>query len=372
MNAFRHNRRLDPPGPKPFLMLLVALVFLGILVTVASGLDRMSRRERPAEPAAAEPAAAEPAPAVSGGAQDAREAAAAEAPAADPAEELGPDPGETPRAKPAAEAPVADPATEPAAPAAPVSGPDAPLPGVWNTATEAVMETAKKAGMPALLFFTGNDWCPNCQRLRREALDTAEWKAWAATNLFLAELDFPRDPEKQHPRRRAINKAIAEHYGADAFPTLVLLGPDGGEVARLEAMRGAPPAFYERQVVVALFEADEGKLRAALGDGRTDDYLATKKAVETYVAGVELRRNLLNAEGAAFRKRLDEAPDRDARAAVEAGMNKRLNELVQDYRSFQEEGLAAARAGVEKIEAVRDELAGPAGNPLRLSAPAAK
>ena len=101
------------------------------------------------------------------------------------------------------------------------------------------------------------------------------------------------------------------------------------------------------------FHADSIRSRAALKFSR--------------VRGVDERRRLLNAEAELFRRRLAETEDEAARSAVEAEMNRRLSELVQDYRGFQEKGLEDARAAVAKIEAFRDELAGPAGNPLRPS-----
>ena len=96
----------------------------------------------------------------------------------------------------------------------------------------------------------------------------------------------------------------------------------------------------------------------------------SKGTAEDYLRGVDERRRLLNAESELFRRRLAETEDQAARAAVEAEMNTRLAELIRDYRGFQGEGFEAARAAAFKVEAYRDELAGPAGNPFRTSASA--
>lgn len=241
-----------------------------------------------------------------------------------------------------------------------------PAPGVWSEDYEAATSEARTNAMPALLYFTGRDWCPNCKRLARDVFDTAEWKAWAATNLYLVELDFPHDPGAQHPRRRAVNRAIADHFGVDAFPTLVLLGRDGREIARPWVRPDAPPVFYERQIVVALYEADEPALRAALGDEAAAAYRAAKAAAADYERGVEERRTRLNAESSRLRAALVAAPDAASREAAQAELNARLTELVRDYRSFQEDGLEDARRAVFLVEDLRDKLAGPAGNPFLL------
>ena len=43
-----------------------------------------------------------------------------------------------------------------------------------------------------MLFFTGSDWCGWCIRLQKEVFFKPEFTKWAAENVVLVELDFPR------------------------------------------------------------------------------------------------------------------------------------------------------------------------------------
>ena len=63
--------------------------------------------------------------------------------------------------------------------------------GPWHSSYEKALEEVKEKGRPVLMLFTGSDWCPPCQRMDRELLDTDEFKKWAKENVVLLELDFP-------------------------------------------------------------------------------------------------------------------------------------------------------------------------------------
>ena len=309
MNAFRHNRRLDPPGPKPFLMLLVALVFLGILLTVASELDRMGRRQPAAAP----------------------------------------------------EPPVPAP-TEPAPPAEPAEPPPQAVPGVWTEDYADALAAAKLAGLPVLLCFERSDWNPGSELLRRQVFESESWKAWTASNLFLVRVDFLRRPDRQDPKVRAVNEILARELKIEHFPSFVLLGADGRPIARPEIRRDKPPAYYLRQLAAARYEADPAALRTALGEARAAEYLALREAVSTYETRDNELRTALNADAERLRAAY-EAAQGEAKAAAQDEMNRVLTERAQALRAHQKAGLEAARDSFRKLESYRDELAG-------LSAPA--
>ncbi len=305
MNAFRHNRRLDPPGPKPFLMLLVALVFLGILVTVASELDRIRRQESAAAP---EP----PAPA---------------------------------------------PAAEPAAPAVPAEPPPQSVPGVWTEDYADALAAARLAGLPALLFFERSDRTPGDDSFRRQVFESEAWKAWTASNLFLVRVDFLRRPDRQDPKVRAVNEILVSQFGIESYPSFVLLGADGAPIARPEFRRDAPPAFYLRQLAAARYEADPAALRAALGEGRAADYLALRDAVAAYETRDKELRAALEADSVRLRDAV-KAAQGEAKAAAEDELNRVFGERLKALSDHQKAGLEAARANNRKLESYRDELAG--------------
>lgn len=264
--------------------------------------------------------------------------------------------------------PAAAGAAETSAAAPSAAAPELSDPG-WTVDYESTLAAAKASGRAVLLFFAGAD--DASARLERDVFGSAAWKDWAATNAVLVRLDpFLRGGASS--AQRALVARLAAQYGVKARPALVLLSPDGAEIGRPDVRAGAPAAFYVRQAVVARYDADHAALRAALGDAKADDYLAQKAAVDAYMTRVDELRRLLNAEARRLQAAYEAAVGEATKETIQAEMNRVLTERVRAYRGYQEGGYEAARAGIEKIEAYRDELAGPEANPLRLFAPAAK
>lgn len=114
----------------------------------------------------------------------------------------------------------------------------------WETDFEAAKDRAKAEGKPMLVDFTGSDWCGWCVRLKKEVFDHQEFKDYAAENLVLVELDFPRRKE-QSDEEKAQNKALAEKYEVRGFPTILLLSDKGKEVARTGYKEGGPEPYIE-------------------------------------------------------------------------------------------------------------------------------
>lgn len=236
-----------------------------------------------------------------------------------------------------------------------------PVRGVWTDDWQAVAQTARTNGTPVLLYFSGSDWCPHCERLERDAFSRAAWTDWASTNLYLVQVDFPADSSRQAPLRRAVNRALAERFGVEAFPALVLLSSDLAEIGRPATKSGAPPAFYVRQVAVALAEADPSALRSALGEADAARYLELKGSLASYEERAAELARLVEEESARLRAAYEQAPTREAREAAQAEILPVLSKRVSDYRSFQDRETPAARELGRALEEFRDRIAGPAG-----------
>jgi len=101
----------------------------------------------------------------------------------------------------------------------------------WGTDLEAALAKAKKEKKHVLLDFTGSDWCKECIKLKKEVFDTKEFADYAAKNLVLVEVDFPRN-KKQSAEIAKSNQALKEKYKADGFPNIIILNADGKEVSR--------------------------------------------------------------------------------------------------------------------------------------------
>jgi len=95
---------------------------------------------------------------------------------------------------------------------------------------------------PIFALFTGSDWCPWCVRLHTEILEKAAFKTYAAGNLILFEADFPR-AKKQSSEIKNQNQSLAQRYGVEGFPTVVLMDASGKELGRTGYERGGADAY---------------------------------------------------------------------------------------------------------------------------------
>ena len=109
---------------------------------------------------------------------------------------------------------------------------------------EAAKVKAKAENKPMLLDFTGSDWCGWCIKLDKEVFSEAAFKDYAAAELVLVELDFPRTKE-QSAELKAQNEALAKQYGVRGFPTILVLSPDGTLIEKTGYQRGGPEAYVE-------------------------------------------------------------------------------------------------------------------------------
>jgi protein disulfide-isomerase len=113
---------------------------------------------------------------------------------------------------------------------------------VWLTDLPKAQAQAKTENKIVLMDFTGSDWCPWCIKFKKEVLDTAEFKDYAAKNVVLVELDYPH--KKQDAALKKANAQLKDQYKITGFPTLVVLDKDGKEIGRqVGYLSGGPKAF---------------------------------------------------------------------------------------------------------------------------------
>jgi len=112
----------------------------------------------------------------------------------------------------------------------------------WVDDFEKGLAKAKAENKPALVDFTGSDWCVWCKRLDEEIFSKAKFKEYVKDKYVLIEVDFPQIKRLPQEKQEA-NGALQEKYKVQGFPTVVVLGPDGNEISRLGYVEGGPDAF---------------------------------------------------------------------------------------------------------------------------------
>ena len=99
----------------------------------------------------------------------------------------------------------------------------------WEDNLETALQKAKAENKAVLVNFTGSDWCQWCIKLSDEVFSKSEFEDYADENLILVRLDFPRSIE-QSAETKAYNNQLAQKYGVQGFPTVLLFNSQGNMV----------------------------------------------------------------------------------------------------------------------------------------------
>lgn len=95
----------------------------------------------------------------------------------------------------------------------------------WLVSLDEAYALSQKTGKPILANFTGSDWCGWCKKLTASVFSKKEFQDWAAKNVILLELDFPR--RKMLPDAiRQQNASLQQAFKITGYPTVWVFGLD--------------------------------------------------------------------------------------------------------------------------------------------------
>lgn len=143
---------------------------------------------------------------------------------------------------------------KPAAPQAPAAAaskvPDPPMdwlkgPHGWFITWEKAAEEAKKRNKKILALSTGSDWCPWCIKLKKDVLDSIDFKAFAENNLVLLYVDRPKRapmPDAQ----KSYNDQLRKKIQLQGYPGTGIYTADGKQLGLIRGY--SPLAKYMDEV----------------------------------------------------------------------------------------------------------------------------
>jgi thioredoxin-related protein len=114
----------------------------------------------------------------------------------------------------------------------------------WSSDFNKAQAEAKASHKLLLLDFTGSDWCIWCKKLDAEVFSQAEFEKYAKDHLVLVTIDFPRG-KTLRPEVKKQNEELAQKFGIQGFPTIVVLDGSGKQVGELGYEPGGAPAFVD-------------------------------------------------------------------------------------------------------------------------------
>ena len=112
----------------------------------------------------------------------------------------------------------------------------------WEENLETALQKAKTENKAVLVNFTGSDWCQWCIKLSNEVFSQPEFEEYADENLILVRLDFPRSIE-QSAETKMYNNQLAQRYGVQGFPTILLFNSQGQMVLQTGYQPGGPASY---------------------------------------------------------------------------------------------------------------------------------
>jgi thioredoxin-related protein len=101
----------------------------------------------------------------------------------------------------------------------------------WLINFDRAMTEARKTDRLVMAYFSGSDWDPWCQKLDEEVLETQAFRDWAAKNVVLLRVDFPRD-KRISSTVSVQNEQLKTRFSVAKTPTFVFLDPWAEPITR--------------------------------------------------------------------------------------------------------------------------------------------
>ncbi|HVU35443.1 MAG TPA: restriction endonuclease [Opitutaceae bacterium] len=124
-------------------------------------------------------------------------------------------------------------------------------PAYWLTRLDTAQSVAVDRQIRILALFTGSDWSPACRLFHDEVENQPEFVAAFAGDFVFVKLDFPRGtpvPVRISPE----NIRARDRYGVTTYPTLLVLSPDGTQLARVNLAANSGVGSYRERVMAAV------------------------------------------------------------------------------------------------------------------------
>lgn len=116
-----------------------------------------------------------------------------------------------------------------------VSGAEA---GKWTQDYDAAMALARERSLPAIIKFTGSNWCGWCKIMEHDVFSTEAFAKWADGRVVLVTIDFPSRHLSIVPKEWQSRNVVLRHkHNVNGYPTIIVINRKGEVAGRLGASR---------------------------------------------------------------------------------------------------------------------------------------
>lgn len=118
----------------------------------------------------------------------------------------------------------------------------------WSQDYSGAKKQALETDKDLLIYFSGSDWCSDCQKFEQEVISQGGFLANAAKAYVLVQIDFPKTKQLDAAtvaQNERLHKTFKDAYKLEGLPTVYLATADGTPYAKAGHQEGGPTAFLE-------------------------------------------------------------------------------------------------------------------------------
>ena len=116
----------------------------------------------------------------------------------------------------------------------------------WTTDFDKARAVAKADGLPIYLYFTGSSWCIWCKKMDRELHNQDAFRQKTVGKFHFVKIDLPAGSQPSESI-----KALLDMYKIQGVPTVVILSPEGKELARFRYQQMSPDEYADAVIHAA-------------------------------------------------------------------------------------------------------------------------
>ena len=188
--------------------------------------------------------------------------------------------------------------------------------GKWTMDYEAAVKLATEKKVPIMINFTGSDWCFWCKLMDENVFADEKWKTFAADNVVLVTVHFPKDQNIVPEKFVGQNEELKKKFGIRGYPTYIVLDSDGEtQLGQLGAGRDKTPEIFIKEYKRMILMSPSGmEAYAKANPDKADAFKAAieeinsvKKEVDDWIATKPQRNEENNKIFAEFQERMKAA-----------------------------------------------------------------
>ncbi|MFI0435239.1 MAG: thioredoxin family protein [Parachlamydiaceae bacterium] len=113
----------------------------------------------------------------------------------------------------------------------------------WQSNYSDAVSMSQSSSKPIVILFTGTNWCPACMRLEKTVLNHPEFTQAVSQKFVFLKAEF--NDYSEAGMMTSPYKPLLDRYGVNAFPTIVVINPNGQLLYTVNYRDGGPQLYAQ-------------------------------------------------------------------------------------------------------------------------------